>query len=468
MKQDVNEYDVIIIGGGASGMMAAIAAKSQNPGGRVLLLERNDSLGRKLLATGNGRCNFTNVWASCADYGESADFTASVMERIPPEKVIELMADLGVLHRVEEEGRVYPYSGQGASVNLAMQRKLTRLGVDIRCNASVTKAAYAGLSAGVESSAGGGTSAGGGRFYITLTDETRFSSEKLIIAAGGKAGGQYGCSGDGYGLARHFGHDVTKVRPALSAVNCKDWNKSRKGVRARGKVSLWKTVKGEAGRPQPAEEQAVELVASESGEVQFTESGLSGICVFDLSRHIIYTGNMKEGRRETYFLSVDFFPDWSEEQVEILLRTRRKALGEQTADGLLLSVVHERLIDGLLHQAGISAESAAKIPADQKTGGTASLLWPAASAITGQQLRRLAGLLKDWRFEVEGTRGFNDAQVTAGGVCRTQVNPETMESRLQSGLYLCGEVLDVDGRCGGYNLQWAFASGYVAGCSAAQ
>ena len=443
MRKSTHEiiYDVVIIGGGASGMMASIAAKSQLPEGKVLLLERNDILGRKLLATGNGRCNFTNTLALPLDYGTSADFTKPAMEQVDPLKVIQLFDSMGVLNRVEDEGRVYPHSGQGATVTQALQRKMEQLGVEIRCGSVVRNVTHSDV------------------FEVSVQGGTKIACEKLIIATGGKAGGQYGSQGDGYQFAKDLGHTMVKVRPALAAVNCRSdeaegrssWKKEWKGVRSQAKVSLWRVaLKEEEADPKGT------CVAEDRGEVQFTDSGLSGICVFNLSRHIVYTGNMKDGRNETYMMEVDFLPDWTEEQVVSMLERRRYALVEQDADMLLMSVVHGRLINGMLEDMGLKGLTIVLDGVEEKA-------WPDVRNVTDEQIQTLAKLLKGWRFEVEGTKGWNDAQVTAGGIVCDEVDPETMESKIQKGLYLCGEVLDVDGKCGGYNLQWAFASGYVAG-----
>lgn len=453
------QYDIVVIGGGAAGMMAAIAAmeeresKLPSQGGAVLLLERNDILGRKLLATGNGRCNFTNAQAQAEDYenkndandlvatsvenpSSTAAFVRPVMDELGPERLIELFSSLGILARQETEGRVYPHSGQGASVCQMLQRRLGQLGVEICLQATVKEITV--TPEGVAST-----------FHILLEGGCRVDCRRVIVAVGGKAGGQYGCQGDGFRFAEQLGHRIVKPRPALVAVNCRalarqlddlwgEW----KGVRARGTVSLWRApVDLQTGS---ADWSKASMVSSDSGEVQFTESGLSGICVFNVSRDIVYTGNMKDGRREAYRLAVDFLPELSESQVGEMLHQRRQALATQTAESLLLSVIHSRLICGILRQAGISQ-------------GTM------VSEVKDDALTRLASLLKSWTTDVEGTKGWNDAQVTAGGVALEQVDAQTMESLVTPGLYLCGELLDVDGRCGGYNLQWAFASGYVAG-----
>ncbi len=421
-------------------MMAAIAAKAQFPAGSVLIIERNEELGRKLLATGNGRCNFTNLQATAEDYGEAAPFVASVFQQMPPARLCQLFASFGIVSREEAEGRVYPYSGQGSAVCSQLKRQLQQRQVNVRCGVSAVQVE-------AEESA----------FLLQLSDGGIVRSSNLILASGGKAGGQYGCQGDGYRFLRSLQHVVNKPHPALIALQCRvpaqsgaePWPSEWKGVRAQAGVSLWRFPADAGEFDKGISFGQAQLVAEDKGEVQLTATGLSGICIFNLSRYVIYSVPLAEGRREQYLVALDFLPQHSQEQADALLLAQAEALREEPAEVLLLSIVHQRLIAGILRQVNIAP--------DERLEGVGE-----------KRLLLLSRLLKRWCALVEGTKGWNDAQVTAGGADCVQFNPQTMQSRLIPGLYLCGELFDVDGRCGGYNLQWAFASGYAAGCSAGQ
>lgn len=409
--------DLVIVGAGASGMAAAVAAAEGLGAGRVLLLEKHERPGRKLLATGNGRCNFTNMSCTARDF--SSDFPAQVMEQLPPRAVVSFFSKLGVTAREEEEGRVYPYSGQGACVCQALVSALDLRGVELRCNSVLKK---------VEREGGG--------FLLSLSDGTKLHCKKLILSVGGKAGCQYGSEGDGYSLAGALGHTVVKPIPALVQLTAEDSCFSQlKGVRARAKAGLYLFS---------------QLVCQDEGEVQFTETGLSGICIFNLSRYLRYTGNPLNAP-ERYTVQLDFLPEQSPEETLLLLRHRQEDLKKRPARLFLDGLLHHKLAPVILDRAGIS-----------KAEGLLT------EDITGEQLQQLAQLLRGFGAAIIGTKSWKEAQVTAGGVSTLEIHPVSMESKLVSGLYFSGELIDVDGPCGGYNLQWAFASGYVAGSAAAE
>lgn len=367
-------------------MAAAIAAARQGAK-TVSLIEKNNILGRKLLATGNGRCNLTN--RNCGD----------------AEETLRFFAELGLLTRFEEEGRVYPYSEQAVSVQEALVEELLRLGVEILCGREVQK---------IERQDQG--------FQIT-TDREQFFSGTVILATGGKAGPQYGSTGDGYRFAKAFGHPVVRLMPSLvQMVSSRPFFKELKGVRAKGSVELVRD--GES-------------VDRETGEIQFTEDGLSGICIFNLSKKYVQGDIIK----------IDLFPDYSVAELAKLLEGRIELLKDRELPGFFSGILHKKLIPVVIRELALGGI--------KKTSG-----------LTREKAAGIAAFLKGWAIPITGTKGWKEAQVTAGGVDLAQIDESTMESRLVPNLYFAGEVLDVDGKCGGYNLQWAWSSGLAAGTAA--
>lgn len=380
---------IMVIGGGPSGMAAAISA-ARNGAGKVRLIEKNSEPGRKLLATGNGRCNLTNT--GCEGAEETLDF----------------FSELGLLTRAEEEGRVYPYSEQASAVRDALVNELEDRKVEILCGMEVKT---------VEKNGSG--------FMIITAVGKKFHSDALILAVGGKAGPQYGSTGDGYRFAKAFGHSVVRLMPSLvQMVSEEPFFKELKGVRAKGQAQLLRDEK---------------VIGAETGEIQFTEEGLSGICIFNLSRKYV------RGDR----IRIDLFPGYGEGDLEDILSRRAGTLENRNLIQFFNGVLHKKLIPVVLEKLSLDK--------DRKAAG----LGP-------KEIRETVRFLKGWNISISGTKGWKEAQVTAGGVDLNEVDPETMESRLVPGLYFAGELLDYDGDCGGYNLQWAWSSGLIAGKSAAK
>ena len=395
--------DVIIIGGGASGMMAALAAAES--GCRVTLLERQSRVGRKLLATGNGRCNLTNHNVSPARYHGGDGFCAYALDAFDVGATLQFFASLGLLTVAEDSGRVYPMSNMAGSVLDVLRYALERPGIEVVTGQAVSS---------VKKTSDG---------FTVRTETDTFSAKKLILAAGGCAGSKVGGVMDGYQLARQLGHHRTVLYPSLVQV-CTDptYPRGLKGVKAQAALTL--TREGET------------LTAGQ-GEVLFTEYGVSGPAVFDLSRAVAAGG-------DGLTLHLDFLPGWSREDTLTWLRSQRTALSRQEAGALLTGGVHPRLGRMLCKAAGIS-------------GGQP------VSELTDRQLEALCRQVREFTLPITGTCGFDQAQVTAGGLRTGEFDPRTMESRLVPGFYACGEVLDIDGDCGGFNLQWAWASGRLAG-----
>lgn len=402
MKHD---YSLIaIVGGGASGMAAAITA-AQVSGRRVILFERQQRVGRKLLATGNGRCNLSNANASPADYfGSDPSFAVPALTAFTPQQTRIFFSSLGLLSVTEESGRIYPLSDSANSVLDVLRFALERAGVELRCSSPVEA---------ITLSAHG--------YLLKCGDET-VRADAVILACGGAAGAKLGGVTDGYRLGKSLGHRRTALYPSLTRIlTDPEYPRALKGVRVQAKLSL--TRRGV-------------LLAESRGEIQFTETGISGPAGFDLSRAVSFGGDGQ-------MLHLKLLP-YDVQGVSNLLKARRERFPDLEAGDLFTGMLHNRL--------GRIVVKAAGIPA-----GTA------LHALTDAQLDAAVQHCLDFCLPVRGVDGFDAAQVTAGGLLTDSFNPETLESRLHPGLFACGEVLDIDGPCGGYNLQWAWASGVLAG-----
>ena len=395
-----------IIGAGASGMAAALAA-AENPNAQVLLLERQARVGRKLQATGNGRCNLTNMNAAISVYhGENRDFAAFALEKYTVENTLQWFADLGLYTVAEPSGRVYPYSDQANSVVDVLRFALEKPNIQLLTGFEVTK-----------------IRANNPGFTVESGEET-VTCDQLIVACGGLAGTKLGGSLSGYKLLQRLGHHCTKLRPTLVQLRA-DWMglASLKGVRANCRAQIFCDDR---------------LHCAASGELQFTEYGLSGPVIFEISRDVCQgKGNWR--------CVLDLLPDLQPE--ELLQALERRQETNLSAEELLTGILHNRLGRVLVKEAGISSHT----PIRQ---------------LETWELKKLCRLVKNLSISLTEPMGMDAAQVTAGGIVTSEFDPMTMESRLVPGLYACGEVLDIDGDCGGYNLQWAWSSGRCAGHSA--
>lgn len=408
--------EVLVIGGGASGLIAAVS--SARGGASVRILEKNNCAGRKILATGNGRCNFTNSGCVSDDFmGSQPEFIEAVLSHFGVKETLLFFEELGIFSREESEGRLYPYSEQAVSVLDALISELARLKVEIIPDSPVTAVKK--------------TDEG---FIVVVSGGRQYRADRIVVATGGKAGGQYGCSGDGYAIAKELGHQLINPRPALvQLVSSEAFFSQLKGVRAKGKVTLFKDYPGDLSKHRH------QSVAQETGEIQFTETGLSGICIFNLSRCI----------RSTAVIEIDLIPEVSLEILKEKLYGHLDHCRHKTLEDFLNGIVNKKLIPVLLKECGVAG------------------VYKNCGMLDRAAIDKIARILKEWPISIIGSKGFQDAQTTAGGVDTTEIDRDTLESKLVKGLYFAGEVLDVDGRCGGYNLQWAWTSGFVAGRSAA-
>lgn len=399
----MKKYDVIIIGGGAAGMMCAIRSKENNSKLRIAVLEKQNRIGRKLMSTGNGRCNLTNMNA-CADnyHGSFAAIAESVLEAYPPAKVIEEFNNMGLLIREEREGRVYPVSNNASSVIDVMRFRIEALGIDVICESEV-------LSVTPKKTG-----------YEVSCRNNRYTAEKVVFATGSKASPKLGSDSTGLNILKNLGHSITELHPALCPINVKEKIASLKGIRVHGRVALYDGDK---------------FIREECGEIQFAEKALSGICVFNLSSYLYKTSKP--------VIKISLLPDISD--TLSLLKHQRERMSKLSAELLFTGILRKNLGIYVLKSSGIGSVSG-KI-----------------KDISDDNLRRISKQLNNLRFLAEKTNDFSNAQVMTGGVSGDEVKPLTLESILHKNLFICGEALDIDGECGGYNLQFAFAGGMAIG-----
>ncbi len=389
--------DICIIGGGASGLVAAIAAARQGNGKKIRILEKKPLPGKKLAATGNGRCNITNL--ACPGAKE----------------ILAFFETIGIFTRTEDRGWVYPYAMQARDVADGLVNQVKWFGVGIETDSPAQSVEKLPQGFRIVSESGG------------------LESRTLLLATGGKAGPQFGSTGDGYALAKALGHHVTRLAPVLTSLETAEDISHLKGIRVRAEASLRRD-----GR----------RVAQERGEVQFVREGLSGICVMNLSRFVkLEQGESFAEGMARYSICLDFLPDLDLGQVETLLKERSQIPGLK-GESLLLSIVPGQLRQELVSQAGIQRRQP-------------------ASGVSPSKRAALSRLLKCWELPVKGTGGWKKAQCTAGGIASEEIDMDTMESKLVPGLYFAGEIIDYDGPCGGFNLQNAWETGIKAGKAAA-
>ena len=397
-------FDVLIVGGGAAGLAAAGALARR--GRRVALLERQPRVGRKLLSTGNGRCNLTHVGAAASDYHGSRQAARMALKAWPPERVTAWFEDIGVPCTADDAGRVYPMSRQAASVLDALRLCCDEHGVQTLTGFAVARLEREGNG-----------------FIATAEDGRAARARFALVCAGGLAAPKLGATGDGYRLLEGFGHRIEPRFPAIAALRTPPERvRGLKGVRAEGGIALL----ADGG-----------VVREERGEILLTEYGVSGIAAMQLAR----AANECLRRGAPCAVRMNFAPDWHDAAGK--LADRARAL-ERRPSGEFLNGVVPRLL-------GQALAKAAKLDAAAPAG-----------SLTRGQIAALAEQLSGWTLPVSGTQGFDQAQVTAGGASLKDFDMRTMQSLRAPGLFAAGEVLDVDGDCGGFNLQWAWSSALTA------
>ncbi len=413
----INEYDVIVVGAGAAGQMAAIAAAEESL--RVAVFEQMPRAGLKIIASGGGRANITNMVEPAefeSAFGRQGRFISPAMNAMPPDALREFFRRLGVPTVVDDELRVYPASQRAVDIETALLNRMESLGVVLRCGCGV-----------------GGLMLEDGRLAgVELSDGGRAKAPAVVLACGGKSYPALGGTGTGYRLAGQAGHTIVEPTPSLvPLVTRESWLSELAGVAVRGvRVRIAMAKQSKAG-----------VV----GDVLFTHRGLSGPAVLNISGDV--AALLARGKAVPLQIELAAGMDAAAWQRE--LESWRSDSGQRRVVNLLQRKLPGSLCSILCEQAGISEDvTAAELPADCRD--------------------RLAGLLGGLEITVTGTEGFDAAFVTRGGVKLKEVSPDTMESRKLPGLYIAGELLDLDGPTGGYNLQWAFASGHLAGESAAK
>ncbi|SET08927.1 hypothetical protein SAMN05660297_01366 [Natronincola peptidivorans] len=405
----IKNLHVLVIGGGAAGLTAAIAAGRN--GAKVTIIEKLDRVGKKILATGNGRCNFTNINMDLKFFhGENVRFAQGILQSFDVEQTISFFEYLGIAHKIEEGGKVFPMSDQAASVLDVLRYEIEELDIKEQCNSEVVS---------IQAKDKG--------FKLILKDKQTIEGDKVILTTGGKASPQLGSDGNGYLLAKSLGHRVIETIPALVQLKLKaPFLKALKGVKFIGEAAII----GEES-----------ILRKEAGEILFTDYGISGPPILQLSR------KAAEGlkNKKKLYIQLDMFPHLQWEELLEMLQIRLGYQPQKALDFSFIGLLNKRLIPVVLKEAGI------KNP--QKKCETISI----------DEIEKIVDQLKQWRIEIVDTQSWRNAQTTAGGLDVEDIDAKTMESKLIPGLYFAGEIVDIDGDCGGFNLQWAWSSGYIAG-----
>lgn len=396
---------VLVIGGGASGMMAAIHAARE--GAQVTILEHTDRMGKKILSTGNGKCNLTNLYQSPKCYrSQNEEFPMTVISKYPVSKTLDFFEKLGILVK-SRDGYIYPNSEQASSVLDVLRMEVMRQNIELDCECKVQEIKC-------------------GSYFELKTSSGVYFGDRLILATGSRAAPVTGSDGSGYKLARKLGHTVIQPLPALVQLRCGEKHyKQLGGIRTEASLKLYVD-----GKEQD----------HQMGELQLTDYGISGIPTFQLSR---YASTALYEKRKVRVV-IDFLPRQTAFETQTFLKERTLSMGYKTAEEWITGMLNKKLASVLL--------KLADIPAGEQV-----------SNIGEERMKRLLQQLKTYETTVIATNPYENAQICCGGVDTGEIDPGTMESKLVSGLFLVGELLDVDGICGGYNLQWAWSSGALAG-----
>jgi len=409
MQSSSKNLRIIVIGGGAAGLIAAIVAARN--GAKVVILESSDRFGKKILATGNGRCNFTNINLDIEHFhGKNPKFAHAALGSFDFQQTISFFEYLGISHRIEDGGKVFPFSGQASSILDVLRYELKQLGVVEH---------YGSLAIGIKPNKDG--------FTVLLQDSPPVHGDKVILTTEGQASPQLGSNGSGYKLAEALGHNLVDPIPAL--------------VQLKLHASFLKAVKGVKFIGEACIIRNNNTLRRESGEILFTDYGISGPPVLQLSR----TAAVELAGGQKTYIQLDMFPELEEGDLMDLLKLRLGYQPEKPLEFSFIGLINNKLIPVILNEAGVLAHK------------------KQCQKVTSEELKNIATIFKNWKIEILGTQSWNNAQITAGGIDVVDVDARSMMSKLVTGFYLAGEILDIDGDCGGFNLQWAWSSGFVAG-----
>lgn len=405
----MKKFDLAVVGGGAAGSIAAITAAKN--GQKVIILEKNSVLGRKILATGNGRCNLTNTNANASRYhGAKSDFIENVLAQFDQHQTIKFFEDLGIILKEEDRGRIFPYNNQASTVTEALLQELNRLKVNLKLETAVRRI---GIN---------------GSFKIDLSSGEEILADKLILACGGAAAPQLGTTGDAYFWLKNLGHTIIEPRPALVPVETREtWPQEVQGLKIAALVTL---------------KEKDRVISAKQEELIFTHFGVSGPAI------MWQTGFIKSFKNPVT-IHIDLFPSIDNKNLDTKIAQIITASGAKTIKNCLIGILPHNLIPVVLKLVNINP--------DQK-----------AAEVSKNARLEIVGKIKDLTLTIKSLRSFKEAQVTAGGVDTNEINEKTLESKIIPGLFFAGEIMDVDGDSGGFNLQWAWSSGQLAGISSAK